>query len=78
MLSVLGDSSPAVRESVRALLSNTPQWNVTCLHATITALLFHLSTYPQDLLLNYRTLQKIGELNSELMGTDFTPFKHQF
>jgi len=67
VLSVLGDSSPAVRDSVRALLSSTPQLNVTCLHATITALLFHLSTYPQDLLHNYRTLQRIGDLNPELI-----------
>jgi integrator complex subunit 4 len=61
VLSALGDTSWHVRVAVRNLLKVAPLANITCLHATIQALLSTMQRYPYDTDDTFSCLKFVGE-----------------
>jgi integrator complex subunit 4 len=68
VLSALEDTSPSVRSAVRNLLKVASVSNITCLHATIQALLSNISRYPQDVDSTFACLKCVGARHGTFTG----------
>jgi hypothetical protein len=68
ILVLLEDQNASIRFSMHKLLGVIKLSNATCLHAAIRALLTtNLTKYPEDLLLIYKCLQKLGKNHAQFV-----------
>ena len=68
VLSALDDTESSVRIAVRNLLKVTTMINITCLHASIHALLNNLHRYPFDCDTIFSCLKALGERHASFIG----------